>query len=43
VCIPDDDPASPGVFAKAVKPDGWEWPLAATRDWDGIDVHEVTG
>jgi hypothetical protein len=43
VCVPDDDPASPGVFAKAVKPPGWEWPLATTREWDRIDVQEVTG
>ena len=34
---PDPDPASPGVFATARKPDGWTWPAGARKAWAGVD------
>jgi SAM-dependent methyltransferase len=37
-CVPDPDPASPGVFAKAVKPAGWAWPEFCAQAWDLVEV-----
>jgi SAM-dependent methyltransferase len=34
----DDDPASPGVFAKARKPAGWAWPDGVQAAWDDAGV-----
>lgn len=39
---PDPDPASPGVFAKARKPAGWQWPGDAGEAWDCAGVTPVT-
>lgn len=33
---PDPDPASPGVFCSARKPDGWTWPQSAAKAWQDI-------
>jgi SAM-dependent methyltransferase len=35
---PDPDPASPGVFAKARKPEGWSWPEETARAWGDVQV-----
>jgi hypothetical protein len=35
---PDPDPASPGVFARARKPDGWSWPAAVAGVWATVRV-----
>jgi hypothetical protein len=37
-CEPDPDPASPGVFAKAGKPDGWTWPANVAGVWAAVHV-----
>ena len=37
-CEPDPDPASPGVFALARKPDGWSWPEDADERWASVEV-----
>lgn len=34
----EDDPEAPGVFVKAVKPDGWSWP--AETGWQDIAVEK---
>jgi SAM-dependent methyltransferase len=41
-CEPDPDPASPGVFAKARKPDGWSWPAAAGEAWAAVHVDPMS-
>ena len=38
---PDPDPASPGVFAKARKPDGWSWPAGTAAAWAAVRVDPV--
>jgi SAM-dependent methyltransferase len=38
----DPDPQSPGVFCKARKPAGWEWPDGVREAWDGAGVTEVS-
>ena len=41
-CEPDPDPASPGVLAKARKPDGWAWPYgSAAAAWRSVRVDPV--
>jgi SAM-dependent methyltransferase len=40
--MPDPDPASPGVFARARKPAGWSWPEGAQAAWDAAGVTAVT-
>ncbi len=41
---PDPDPASPGVFVSARKPDGWTWPASTAKLWAAIDgVTAMTG
>jgi SAM-dependent methyltransferase len=40
-CEPDPDPASPGVFAKARKPDGWTWPYGLEDAWAAVHVDPV--
>src|SRR6266540_1672565 len=41
--MPDPDPFSPGLFCKARKPVGWEWPPGKTPAelWVGADVTSV--
>jgi SAM-dependent methyltransferase len=34
--LQDDDPVSPGVLARARKPDGWAWP--DQTGWDSIEL-----
>src|SRR5262245_60878193 len=41
VCVPDTDPASPGVFAKAAKPARWIWPSRLDAKWEQIKVEAV--
>lgn len=41
-CEPDPDPASPGVFAKARKPDGWSWPADTADRWAAVRVDPVS-
>jgi len=41
VCVPDTDPASPGVFVAARKPAGWAWPPGMLLDWDNAGVEGV--
>lgn len=38
VCRDDDDPASPGVFTRARKPDWWKRPPDLESDWNRIEV-----
>src|SRR5215468_10643995 len=38
VCIPDSDPQSPGVFAKARKPERWQRPWNLTQAWARVEV-----
>jgi SAM-dependent methyltransferase len=40
-CEPDPDPASPGVFVKARKPEGWRRPRGMRAAWGRIDVPGV--
>jgi hypothetical protein len=40
--MPDPDPASPGVFARARKPAGWSWPEGVQAAWDAAGVTAVT-
>jgi SAM-dependent methyltransferase len=40
-CVPDTDPASPGVFAKAVKPEGWDRPWNLMKTWAAVQVEAV--
>jgi len=37
-CEPDPDPASPGVFARARKPQGWSWPEDTAERWAAVHV-----
>jgi len=43
VCVPDTDPQSPGVFAKAVKPSLWRRPHGLRELWDKAGVEAVAG
>lgn len=41
ICVPDSDPASPGVFAVAVKPPHWRRPHGLREAWDKAGVQAV--
>jgi len=41
-CVPDTDPASPGVFCKARKPQRWIWPSRLDAAWKRTGVEAVT-